>query len=161
MQSVANETPEGQELRPGMDAAEISAHLEAMLQSVPHAVGVNNHEGSRATADSALMNALMPLLRSHQLFFVDSRTTAATVAFETARQTGTRTAFRNVPFLDDVQDEVEIRKQLELAIHAAKEKSEAIAIGHPHPTTLHALSEVLPQVESQGVHLVFVSRLMH
>ena len=103
----------------------------------------------------------MPLLRAHQLFFLDSRTTAATVAFDAARQAGVRSAFRNVPFLDDVQDTTEIRKQLQLALRGAKEKGQAIAIGHPHATTLHALTEVLPQVEAQGVHLVFVSTLVH
>jgi polysaccharide deacetylase 2 family uncharacterized protein YibQ len=161
MQSVANETPEPEEIRTGMSSAKISSELDGMLQSVPHVVGVNNHQGSQATSDAVLMKELMPLLRARQLFFLDSRTTAATVAFEAARQAGVRSAFRNVPFLDDVQDTTEIRKQLQLAIRGAKEKSQAIAIGHPHATTLHVLSELLPQVEAQGVHLVFVSNLVH
>jgi len=161
MQSVANETPEAEEIRTGMSSAKISSELEGMLQSVPHVVGVNNHQGSQATSDAALMKELMPLLRAHQLFFLDSRTTAATVAFDAARQAGVRSAFRNVPFLDDVQDTTEIRRQLQLAIRGAKEKGQAIAIGHPHSTTLHALTEVLPQVEAQGVHLVLVSTLVH
>jgi polysaccharide deacetylase 2 family uncharacterized protein YibQ len=161
MQSVGNETPEVEEIRTGMSSAKISAELDEMLQSVPHVVGVNNHQGSQATSDAALMKELMSLLRAHQLFFLDSRTTAATVAFDAAQQAGVRSAFRNVPFLDDVQDTTEIRKQLQLAIHGAKEKGQAIAIGHPHATTLRALSELLPQVEAQGVHLVFVSNLLH
>jgi uncharacterized protein len=161
MQSVANETPEAEEIRTGMGSAKISSELDGMLQSVPHVVGVNNHQGSQATSDAVLMKELMPLLRAHQLFFLDSRTTAATVAFDAARQAGVRSAFRNVPFLDDVQDATEIRKQLQLAIRGAKEKGQAIAIGHPHATTLRVLTEVLPQVEAQGVHLVFVSTLVH
>jgi polysaccharide deacetylase 2 family uncharacterized protein YibQ len=161
MQSVANETPEAEEIRTGMSSAKIAGELDGMLQSVPHVVGVNNHQGSQATSDALLMRELMPLLRAHQLFFLDSRTTAATVAFDAARQAGVRSAFRNVPFLDDVQDTTEIRKQLQLALRGAKEKGQAIAIGHPHATTLHALTEVLPQVEAQGVHLVFVSTLVH
>jgi polysaccharide deacetylase 2 family uncharacterized protein YibQ len=161
MQSVTNETPEVQEIRTGMSSAKISSELDGMLQSVPHVVGVNNHQGSQATSDAALMRELMPLLRAHQLFFLDSRTTAATVAFDAARQAGVRSAFRNVPFLDDVQDTAQIRRQFQLAIRGAKEKGQAIAIGHPHATTLHVLTEVLPQVETQGVHLVFVSTLVH
>jgi polysaccharide deacetylase 2 family uncharacterized protein YibQ len=161
MRSVANETPEAEEIHTGMSSAKISGELDGMLRSVPHVVGVNNHQGSQATSDAALMKELMPLLRAHQLFFLDSRTTAATVAFDAARQAGVRSAFRDVPFLDDVQDTTEIRKQLQLAIRGAKEKGQAIAIGHPHPTTLHALTEVLPQVEAQGVQLVFVSTLVH
>jgi polysaccharide deacetylase 2 family uncharacterized protein YibQ len=160
MQSVANETPEAQEIHTGMRSSEISRELEGMLQSVPHVVGVNNHQGSQATSDPALMNELMPLLRARQLFFLDSRTTAATVAFDAAQRAGVRSGFRNVPFLDDVQDISEIRKQLELAIRGAKQKGQAIAIGHPHPTTLRALGDILPRAEAQGVHLVFVSQLV-
>ncbi len=54
-----------------------------------------------------------------------------------------------------------VRKQLKLALRGAREKGEAVAIGHPHPATLQALSEVLPQAETQGVHLVFASKLVH
>jgi uncharacterized protein len=161
MQSIANETPEVEEIRTGMSSAKISGELQGMLQNVPYVVGVNNHQGSQATSDPALMKELMPLLRARQLFFLDSRTTAATVAFDAAQRAGVRSGFRNVPFLDDVQDTAEIRKQLELAIRGAKEKGQAIAIGHPHATTLRALSELLPRAEAQGVHLVFVSDLVH
>jgi polysaccharide deacetylase 2 family uncharacterized protein YibQ len=63
--------------------------------------------------------------------------------------------------LDDVTEVGAVRKQLQLALRGAREKGEAIAIGHPHPATLEALREVLPQAESEGVHLVFVSELVH
>jgi len=66
-----------------------------------------------------------------------------------------------VPFLDDVQEAGAIRRQLELAIHGAKEKGEAIAIGHPHPETLQVLREILPKVQGQGVQLVHASALVH
>jgi polysaccharide deacetylase 2 family uncharacterized protein YibQ len=54
-----------------------------------------------------------------------------------------------------------VRKQLDLALRGAKNKGEAIAIGHPHPATLQALSEILPQAETRGVHLVYASDLVH
>lgn len=161
MQSVGKEAAEPQELVPGMSAAQVSASLADMLQEVPQAAGVNNHQGSLATSDPALMQELMPLLKSRKLFFIDSRTTPATVAYDSAERTGVRCAFRNVPFLDDVQDVAAIRKQLELAIRGAKEKGEAIAIGHPHPETIRALREVLPQAQEQGVRLVLASDLVH
>lgn len=160
MQSVANESPEKEELHPGMSGKEVQAMLGEMIESVPDAVGVNNHQGSQATSDQALMDELMPALRNWNLFYVDSRTTAATVAFDAARREGIPTAFRNVPFLDDVQDAGAIRKQLQLAIRGAKEKKTAVAIGHPHPATLQALREVLPEVNASGVRLVFVSELV-
>lgn len=161
MQSVANETPEAQELRPGMPAQEVAALVDQFLQNVPDAAGVNNHQGSQATADAALMDELMPVLRDHHLFYVDSRTTAATVAYDTAQDFGVHSAFRNVPFLDDVADVAAVRKQLLLALRGAREKGGAVAIGHPHPVTLQALREVLPQAQAEGVRLVLASELVH
>lgn len=161
MQSVANEHPEAQELHPGMQPAEVSTLVEQFLQNVPGVAGVNNHQGSQATSDPELMSELMPVLRDRRLFYVDSRTTAATVAFDTAQEFGVRSAFRNVPFLDDVPEVAAIRKQLQMALRGAREKGEAIAIGHPHPATLQALREILPQARTQGVQLVFVSDLVH
>ena len=161
MQSVGNETPEAHELHPGMPAEDIPVLFEQMIESVPNATGVNNHQGSEATADPALMEELMPVLQKWNLFYVDSRTTAATVAYDTAQRLGVRSAFRNVPFLDDVREVSAVRTQIELALRGAKEKGVAIAIGHPRQATLEALSEVLPQAEARGVHLVYASDLVH
>jgi len=161
MQSVANQKPEARELHPGMSRDDVAALVNHSLQSVPDVVGVNNHQGSQSTADTALMNALMPVLRAHQLFYVDSRTTAATVAFDTAQRLGVPSGFRTVPFLDDVAEPSAVRKQLQLALRGAKNKGAAIAIGHPHPATLQALREILPQANAQGVRLVFASELVH
>jgi polysaccharide deacetylase 2 family uncharacterized protein YibQ len=161
MESVGNGRPESRELRPGMSAADVTALVNEFLHGVPDAAGVNNHQGSQSTADGALMDALMPVLRDHQLFYIDSRTTAATVAYDTAQRAGVRSAFRNVPFLDDVAEVPAVRKQLQLALRDAREKGDAVAIAHPHPTTLKALSEVLPEAQAQGVRLVFASELVH
>ena len=107
------------------------------------------------------MNELMRVLKDEDVFYVDSRTTAATVAFDAARREGVRTAFRNVPFLDDLQNKDAVKRQLQLAIQGAKQKGEAIAIGHPHPETLAALREMLPRTKNEGVELVLVSELVH
>jgi uncharacterized protein len=161
MESVANETAESFELRPGMSSAEISGELNSMLRTVPYAAGVNNHQGSRATSDENLMGELMPLLHSRHLFFIDSRTTAATVAYDAAQAAKVPCASRNVPFLDDVQESGAIRHQLEIATKDVRERGHGVAIGHPHPATLRALAEFLPQAESQGVRLVHASELVH
>ena len=160
MQSVGDETPETQELRPGMPLEGIPVLFEHMMETVPYAAGVNNHQGSEATADPALMQELMPVLLKWNLFYVDSRTSAATVAYDTAQRLGVRSGFRNVPFLDDVVEVSAVRKELERAFRGAKEKGSAIAIGHPHPATLQALRELLPQAKAQGVHLVYASELV-
>jgi uncharacterized protein len=161
MESVRSTKAESQELRPGMSEPQVSAMVNQFLHAVPDVAGVNNHQGSQSTADVSLMNELMPVLRDHQLFYIDSRTTAATVAFDAARHAGVRSAFRNTPFLDDVEDVSAIRKQLQHALRAAREKGDVVAIGHPHPATLAALADVLPKAKAQGVRLVFVSDLVH
>jgi polysaccharide deacetylase 2 family uncharacterized protein YibQ len=161
MQSLANETPEQQELRPGLSKNDVDDMVSEMLRSLPEADGVNNHQGSQATSNSVLMDELMPVLRDAGVFYVDSRTTAATVAYDTAKRDGVKTAFRNVPFLDDVQTTAAVKRQLQIAIRGAKQKGEAIAIGHPHAATLEALREMLPEMKKQGVRLVLVSEVVH
>jgi len=161
MESVGKEQGEAQELRPGMQAQQVAALVDEFLAKVPNVAGVNNHQGSEATSDKALMDELMPVLRDHQLFYIDSRTTAATVAYDAARQAGVPSAFRNVPFLDDVEEVAAVRKQLALAFKGAREKGEVIAIGHPHAATLQALREFLPKAKAEGIQLVPASELVH
>jgi hypothetical protein len=144
------------ELRVGMKADQVERDLDGMLETVPHAAGVNNHQGSRATADATLMAELMPALRQRGLFFIDSRTTAATVAHDTAEKAGVRSASRKV-FLDDIPKHDAILSQLNLAARDAARDGFAIAIGHPHPETIAALVEAAPRLENQGVRFVFVS----
>ena len=103
----------------------------------------------------------MPILHERQLFYIDSRTTTATVAYEAAQRSGEPSAFRNVPFLDDVAELGPVQRQLELALRGAREKGEAVAIGHPHPATLQALHDLQTKAQAQNVQLVFVSELVH
>jgi uncharacterized protein len=161
MESESAATPaETIELRVGMPAKEVQSVFADMLDTVPHVAGVNNHEGSKATADPELMDVLMPALRSHNLFFIDSRTTASTVAFDAARHYGVPTASRKV-FLDDSLDEKAIRDQIDLAARDAGRDGDAIAIGHPHAETVSALRETLPGLRKHGLQLVFASDLVH
>ncbi len=152
--------PEPLELHPGMTKGQIAAAVNEMLETVPHAVGVNNHQGSLATCDPELMQELMPLLRQRNLFFIDSRTTAATVAYKIAEQTGVHAASRKV-FLDDVPTREAVLRQLELAAHDALKDGSAIAIGHPHPATIAALAEGVPRLSDRGIGIVFASDLVH
>jgi polysaccharide deacetylase 2 family uncharacterized protein YibQ len=149
---------EAKELRPGMGQAEVTRAIATMLATVPPAVGVNNHEGSLATADPALMAETMRVLRARHLFFIDSRTTVATVAYEAARQAGVPAAYRKV-FLDDAPNRAAVLRQLERAARLAREQGWSIAIGHPHSATLAALREALPELERENIRLVFASEL--
>jgi len=152
--------PEPVELRVGMNADQVKSIVAGMLATVPHAGGVNNHEGSRATADPALMNAVMAALRERGLYFIDSRTTAATVAYDSAESTGVPAASRKV-FLDDTPTREAILAQLDLAVRDARENGSAIAIGHPRPATIAALAEGVPRLRADGIRLVFASDLVH
>jgi polysaccharide deacetylase 2 family uncharacterized protein YibQ len=157
MQPESDETKtEEIELRSGMSREQVEHTLEGMLETVPHARGVNNHEGSRATADPALMANLMQSLDTRGLYFIDSRTTAATVAYDTAEKFGVPAASRKI-FLDDVPSRRAILAQLDAASSDARRDGFAIAIGHPHPETIRTLSEAVPKLESQGMRLVFAS----
>ena len=149
-------------LGPGGLTAALAHHqftrraLEA-FDSVPHARGVSNHMGSRLTAMDRPMGWLMELisLRGDWLF-LDSRTTARTVAETTARAMGVRTTFRDV-FLDNKVSDAAIRRRFaELVAHARAEGS-AVAIGHPYPQTLRVLEEELPGLSAHGVQLVPLS----
>jgi polysaccharide deacetylase 2 family uncharacterized protein YibQ len=160
MQPDSPTTPsEPIELRLGMSSPEVRSMLAGMLATVPHVLGVNNHEGSKATSDPALMDALMPALRDRGLFFIDSRTTASTVAADSAHQFGVRAASRKV-FLDDQENTKAIDSQIDLAARDAEQNGDAIAIGHPHPETISALRETLPRLKKQGIQLVFASDLV-
>ncbi len=147
------------ELRAGMSEEQVRSVLAGMLATVPHAIGANNHEGSRATADARLMTELMPLLRARGLFFIDSRTTAATVAYDEAKRAGVRAASRNV-FLDDTPTRDAVLAQLDVAARDAMRERYAIAIGHPHPETIAALREGVPRLERRGIRIVFASELV-
>jgi polysaccharide deacetylase 2 family uncharacterized protein YibQ len=160
MQSEGNGAKtEEVELRVGMTEAQVDTALAGMLETVPGAAGVNNHQGSRATADPVLMAELMPALRSRNLFFIDSRTTASTVAYDAAVRAGVPTASRKV-FLDDTQTREAILAQIDLAARDALRDGTAIAIGHPHPATIAALSEEIPRLEARGIRMVYAADLL-
>jgi polysaccharide deacetylase 2 family uncharacterized protein YibQ len=147
------------ELRVGMRAGEVNSILAGMLDTVPHVVGVNNHQGSLATSDPTLMAELMPELRERGLFFIDSRTEAKTVAYGAAKRAGVRAGSRNV-FLDDTASRESIIAQLQLAAKDAQRDGSTIAIGHPRPATIAALAEEVPRLEAGGIQLVFASDLV-
>jgi polysaccharide deacetylase 2 family uncharacterized protein YibQ len=151
--------PEEIELRVGMNRGQVHEAVTAMLDTVPHATGVNNHQGSRATTDPALMQAVMEELRSRSLFFIDSRTTASTVAYGAAEASGVPAASRKV-FLDDTPTRKAVLEQIDLAARDAARDGSAIAIGHPHPATIAALAEEAPRLEARGVRIVFASELV-
>jgi polysaccharide deacetylase 2 family uncharacterized protein YibQ len=142
-------------LKPGMSADDITSRLDWHLARVPGAVGVNNHEGSRFTADEAGLVPVMARLWERGLFFFDSRTGARSKGESVARDMGVMTAGRDI-FLDDDRDAV--AAQLAALVRQAKRNGVAIAIGHPHDATLRILKEWLAQ--DHGVTLVPLDEAM-
>ena len=137
---------------------EIVRRLNSYFLTVPFAVGANNHMGSRFTQDAEKMEVVLKVLKGKGLFFVDSRTSPASVGYKTARGLGLRCAARHV-FLDNVQDEAAIGKQLSEAAAIARKKGAAIAICHPHPSTLRALKALMPELARSGITFVYASAL--
>jgi uncharacterized protein len=147
------------EIKVGMTDPEVARIIARDLATVPHARGVNNHMGSLATADPVLMAEVMRVLAQRQLFFVDSRTTAQSAALNVARRMGVPAFYRSV-FLDDAESVDYSLGQLRQFRYAIEERGMAIAIGHPHPTTIQALKEFLPELERDDIELVPASDLL-
>ena len=158
-EALSRAAPGEGEIRVGMTSFEVEQILQSDLASVPQAAGVNNHMGSRATADPRLMAAVMSSLAARHLYFVDSRTTAASVAFEAARQQGLPAFYRSV-FLDDTKSVPYTLGQLRQFRRVLEDQGAALAIGHPYPTTIAALAKFLPELERDDVELAPASRLL-
>ncbi|MEN6559391.1 MAG: divergent polysaccharide deacetylase family protein [Acidobacteriota bacterium] len=137
----------------------IVAAFEACCDRVPFAAGTNNHMGSRFTAERDLMRAVLKPIRERGLFFVDSRTTAKTVALEEARRMGIPAAQRDV-FLDADEDRGRIRGRLVELLQKARKKGRAVGICHPFPETLAVLKSSLYLVDAYGLEFVPVSKLV-
>ena len=150
-------TPGPGALLTSMNSRQIQATLAGDLAAVPHAIGVNNHMGSRFSENRAAMRACLALLKEHNLFFLDSLTSPGSVAFVMAKEMGLRTARRDI-FIDNRQDPQQVMKQLDALISLARKKGSAIGIGHPHQATLDALRTYQTKLQDQ-IQLVGVSRL--
>ena len=142
-----------------MDDAEIRAVVRSDLESVPGAVGINNHMGSKGTADYRVMRVILDIVRGAGLFYVDSVTTPRTILAPVAEEIGVRTAARAV-FLDNENDETAIRRQVFRAMTVARERGSAIAIGHAQRLTPRVVMAMLPEFDRAGVVLVPVSTLV-
>jgi len=132
---------------------EITARTVALLDAVPLAKGANNHMGSRFTEHKEKMLPVLRVLKERGLFFIDSLTTPRSKGLAVADSLGVKTAVRNV-FLDNQQDVVAIKKQLYAAAEMSRRKGGAIAICHPHPATITALKEAMPELQRAGITFV-------
>lgn len=143
-----------------MSRESFRATFASAMQSVPHAVGVSNHQGSLLTRHPGHMAWLMQEIRGRQdLFFIDSYTTRHSVALKLAQEEGVPAVRRDI-FLDHERTVAAVERELERLKAKAREKGYAIAIGHPFPETLEVLERALPLLEEQGFSLVTISELL-
>jgi polysaccharide deacetylase 2 family uncharacterized protein YibQ len=149
------------------DDAAIRSRVLAALAKTPGAVGINNHQGSKATADPRVVRAVLGVVKDKGLFFLDSRTTNASVAEPEAAALGVPFLARDV-FLDDVAAETAAKggapealdEAWARALQIAAKKGEAIVIGHPRRETLAFLEKRLASQKSAAARLVKVSELV-
>ncbi|MGH1471866.1 MAG: divergent polysaccharide deacetylase family protein [Cellvibrionaceae bacterium] len=133
--------------------------LREGLKALPHVKGVNNHMGSLLTQQEAPMRWLMEELALQDLFFIDSRTTAKSVASHIANEAQVPNAKRDY-FLDNERDHFSIARQFDQFISLAQKRGSGIAIAHPYPETLNFLEQTLPKLADLNIHLVPVSSLL-
>ena len=151
MQALNGRDPGPMGLKPQMARDEIARRLGWNLARVPGLVGINNHEGSRFTADAAALEPVMATLKARHLFFFDSRTGPESAVHSVARAAGVMTGARDI-FLDDDPRPLAVSAELEMLAREARRTGAAIAIGHPHEATLKLLAQWLAQ--DHGVTLV-------
>ena len=139
---------------------EIRNRIRSAFENLPESVGLNNHQGSRGTADPRVMTLLAGVIKEKKKFFIDSRTASNSLAETTMRKYNVPTNKRNI-FLDNELDEQKIKTQLLKLADVAEDKGIAIGIGHVKPQTLSVLQKELPILEEKGFRFEFVSKLVY
>lgn len=145
--------------RPPLPEAELIGRLNSALQKVPGASGINNHMGSQMTGLRPAMSTLMGELQRRHLFFVDSRTSSATVAAAAAQRIGLASLSRDI-FLDDDPSPAAVAAQYHAALELARKQGSVVIIGHPHPSTLALLERELPHLQTQGIDWVDIGQMI-
>ncbi len=146
-------------IRSGMDEKDIRRIIEESLAKVPYVEGINNHMGSKITQEETVMRPILELLKGKGLYFIDSRTTADSIAYDLAQKMGLRSAYRNV-FLDSPTGVNFTKQKIVDLCRFSLRTGKAIAIGHPFPETLEALRKNFGLLQKYRVTPVFVSQVV-
>lgn len=113
----------------GMTDAEVRERVEAALDNVPYAIGINNHMGSKVTGDERVMGIVLAVCKERGLFFVDSHTNYRSVAGRMARELGLPPVENHI-FLDDIHTAGHVMKQMRLVQERALNQRYCVTIGH-------------------------------
>lgn len=143
-----------------MGEKDIERLVRRYINSLPGIEGVNNHQGSRATADPRVMTAVLETIQKERLFFLDSLTSSKSVAYNRARELGVATA-RNSLFLDaDTEDVEVVEGRIRQLVSMARANGSAVGIGHPRRWTLDALRNSKTFLDNTDIELVFLSDIV-
>ena len=159
MAPLSKQPLEKNTLTPDMSSDQIARIIQLAVQHVPYAVGLNNHMSSKLTSSLPAMIKVMQVLNHYNFYFLDSRPIGNSQSIPASKGTHVRVLKRNV-FLDDTQNDADIRKQFLRAIALARRNGSAIAIGHPHPATVRVLQQMLANLPAD-ITLVRPSQLLN
>lgn len=160
LQSVEHHKSSPGTLKLHMTHQQFKKQLQENLASVPYLSGINSHMGSLLTQHPGHMDWLMAEVSNlDNMYFIDSRTSKKSVVTEIASNYQIPNLSRDV-FLDPDFKPETIRKQFDRFIQITNKKGYAIAIAHPHPTTLSFLKQNLKKLAENGIKLVPVSKLL-
>ena len=129
------------------------------FESLPEAIGMNNHQGSKATSDSKTMTVLASVLKDRGKYFIDSRTSSLTIGEKTMISFGVPTARRNI-FLDNNNDLDKIEEQMNKLANSAKKNGVAVGLGHARKNTLSVIEKVVPDLLDKGFVFQFASQVV-
>jgi polysaccharide deacetylase 2 family uncharacterized protein YibQ len=137
---------------------ELKRTLKKAIASIPHTQGINNHMGSALTQNKQSMTWVMETLQDEQLYFVDSLTSAKSVAYKLAQQQGLPSLRRHV-FLDNNTSLTSLNQQWQQALRISKKHGSAVLIAHPYTESHEFLARKIPELSHQNIQLVHASQL--
>lgn len=158
MESVSGIGMEPKVILTSMSDAAIRQMLRDSLSQLPEAIGINNHQGSKATIDARTMDIVMNELHHRGLFFFDSHTNSTTAADKAAETYGVPYV-RNDLFVDNSASVSDICAMIQAGADRAKKKGTYIIIGHCRPHTAEAFRQMVPKLKAQGIEFVYLSSL--
>jgi polysaccharide deacetylase 2 family uncharacterized protein YibQ len=142
-----------------MDEERLLQQLSKDIEAIPYIKGVSNHMGSQLMEDPEKMRIILSELKRRGLFFLDSRTTPQTVGLQIAESIGLKAMERTL-FLDHSSGEGDAKHELGRLIEISLSQGKAIGIGHPHPSTIKSLKEMISKIQEKRIDIVPLSDLM-
>lgn len=158
MQAISDKTPPPGSIGEGMKEDEIRSSISKAFETMPDAIGLNNHRGSLATSNKRLMMPVIEEIKSHKKMFIDSRTSSKSIAYELAKEAKIR-AFTNKGFLDGEADEDAIRDRFEEIVKITRRDGNAIVICHFRQSTVDFLEKLNSKEDTLPVRLVTIAEM--